>query len=169
MAAGKSTIGRRLAHELTIPFVDTDDLIVARNGAIADLFARAGEAAFRAAEFEAVREALDGPAAVIALGGGAVTYEPTRRLLAERALRVYLDIAIETLVMRLRRSRTVRPILGPEPTAERVRELLAAREPLYREAEIVVGGPRRSKTAFAREIAAHIRATQSAAQGYTAE
>ena len=165
MAAGKSTIGRRLARELEIPFIDTDDLIVARNGAVADLFTRTGEAGFRAAEFEAVREALDGPAGVIALGGGAVTYEPTRRLVAERALRVYLEITVETLVARLRRSHTVRPLVGPEPSEERVRELLAAREPLYREAEIIVAGPRRSKTAFAREIAGLIRASQSAPKG----
>jgi shikimate kinase len=163
MAAGKSTIGRYLARELGIPFIDTDDLIVERNGPVADLFARAGEAGFRAAEFEAVRDALDGPPGVIALGGGAITYAATRALLAERALRVYLEIPVDTLVVRLRRSRTVRPLVGAEPTAERVRELLEAREPLYREADIIVAGPRRSKRAFAREIAERIRASQSEA------
>jgi shikimate kinase len=165
MAAGKSTIGRQLALELGVPFIDTDDLIVARNGAVADVFARDGEAGFRVVELEAIREALDGPDAVIALGGGAVTHEPTRRLLAERTLRVYLDIAVDTLVTRLRRSRTVRPILGPAPTEERVRELLALRDPLYREADIVVEGPKSSKTAYAREIAERIRASQRPSQG----
>jgi shikimate kinase len=153
MAAGKSTIGRELARELGVGFVDTDDLIVARNGPVAELFARAGEAGFRAAELEAVREALAQPPGVIALGGGAVTYAPTRALLAERALRVYLDISVDTLVVRLRRSRTVRPLVGPNPSPERVRELLDVREPFYREADIVVSGPRRSNRAFAREIA----------------
>ena len=156
MAAGKTTVGRHLARELGLPFVDTDDLIVAREGPIAALFARAGEGGFRAAECAAVREALEGPLAVIALGGGAITYEPTRTLLAARALRVYLDVPVETLVYRLRRSRTVRPLVGAEPTIERVRELLDAREPLYREADLTVRSPQTSKLAYARRIALEI-------------
>ncbi len=152
MAAGKTTIGRFVARELGLPFVDTDELIVARHGPIPDLFARAGEAGFREAEREAVCAALAAPRSVIALGGGAVTHPPTRAALAERALRVYLEIPPETILARLRRSRTVRPVVGSEPTLERVRELLALREPLYRTSEIVVRGPRRSKLAFARAI-----------------
>ena len=89
---------------------------------------------------------------IIALGGGAVTYEPTRKLLAERALRIYLDISVDTLVLRLRRSPTIRPVVGTAPTEARVRELLSAREPFYREAEIIVTGPRRTKMTFVREI-----------------
>ncbi len=153
MAAGKTTVGRHLARELGLTFVDTDDLIFAREGAIADLFARVGEAGFREAELAAVRAALDGPVCVIALGGGAVTYAPTHALLAERALRVYLDVPVETLVARLRRSRTVRPIVGREPTVERVRELLDLREPLYRQADLVVRNRHTSKLAYARTIA----------------
>ena len=158
MAAGKTTVGRHLARELGLPFVDTDDLIVAREGPIAPLFARVGEAGFRAAECAAVCEALDGPLAVIALGGGAITHEPTRALLAARALRVYLDVPVETLVERLRRSRTVRPLVGAEPTIERVRALLDAREPLYREADLTVRSPQTSKLAYARRIAYEIAA-----------
>lgn len=153
MAAGKTTVGRHLARELGFPFIDTDELIVAREGPIQALFARVGEAGFRAAEFEAVRAVLDGPLAVIALGGGAVTHAPTQALLAARALRVYLDVPVETLVARLRRSRTVRPLVGREPTAERVRELLDLREPLYREADLVVRSRHTSKLAYARAIA----------------
>ncbi len=157
MAAGKTTVGRHLARELGIPFVDTDDLIVAREGSIPALFERVGEAGFRTAELAAVREALDGPIAVIALGGGAVTHAPTRALLAARAMRIYLDVPIETLVARLRRSRTVRPLVGREPTVERVRELLDAREPLYREADLAVRSAHTSKLAYARTIARAIR------------
>lgn len=164
MAAGKTTVGRHLARELGLPFIDTDELIVARVGPIAELFARCGEAGFRAAEYEAVGAALEGPRAVIALGGGAVTHAPTQALLAASALRVYLDIPPETLAARLRRSRTIRPLVGPEPTVERVRELLALREPAYRAADVIVGGPHPSKLAFARAIVAALEAHVGAAR-----
>lgn len=158
MAAGKTTIGRHLARELGLHFVDTDEAIVARSGAIADIFARGGERSFREAEYEAVRATLAGPLAVIALGGGALTHPPTQALLARSALRVYLAIPAETLTARLRSSPTVRPLVGPAPTVERVRELLALREPAYRAADLIVGGPHRSKLAFARGIVAALEA-----------
>jgi len=157
MAAGKTTIGRHLARLLDVPFVDTDEAIVRRHGPIARLFAERGEAGFRAVELAAVREALDGPVGVIALGGGAVAHAPTRDALAGRALRVYLDISAEEIVARLRRSRTIRPLVGGEPDEARVRELLAQRLPFYRESELIVPGPQRTKTAFAREIADRLR------------
>jgi shikimate kinase len=94
---------------------------------------------------------------VIALGGGAITHAPTRAALAERALCVYLEVPPETILARLRRSRTVRPVVGSAPTIERVRELLAQREPLYRDCELTVRGPRRSKLAYARAIVESLR------------
>ncbi len=157
MAAGKTTVGRRLARHLGLPFRDTDALIAARHGEIASIFAGRGEAAFRACEHEALLEALGGEPAVIALGGGALTHEPTRLLVRERMLRVYLDLSPAALVQRLHRSRVVRPLMGRAPTLESVRELLARRDPQYREAEIVVRGSRRSAESFAREIAAIVR------------
>jgi len=163
MGAGKSTIGRRLARELDLPFADSDELIVARHGPIEAIFAQDGSAAFREYEFAAVRDLLGGSPAVVALGGGAVTHPPTRELLALSALRVYLEVPLDALLARLRRSGTVRPVLGEVPTRTSVQALLAAREPLYREAEIVVPGTRRSKNALAREIAAAVRAAREPA------
>ena len=161
MGAGKTTIGRHLARELGVAFVDTDELIAQRHGPIPELFARIGESGFREAELGAVHEALSAEPRIIALGGGAVTYAATRALLSERTLRVYLSVPVEALVARLQRSRTQRPVVGSLPTAERVAELLALREPLYLESDIVVHGPRRSKRAFALEIVARVRAHQS--------
>ncbi len=156
MAAGKTTVGRHLARELGVAFVDSDAAVVARHGPIADIFRRSGEAGFRTLEYDVVREVLRTPPGVLALGGGAVTHPPTRALLAAHALRVYLDMPAETLAARLRRSPTVRPLFGATPTLEQVRALLAEREPLYREADLVLKGPRRTQAEFAREIAVRL-------------
>lgn len=158
MAAGKSTLGRRVARELGLPFVDSDAAIVERHGPIAEIFAREGDAGFRQLEYEVVRAALAGPPAVLALGGGAVTHEATRALLATGAVRVFIDVPLRTLVSRLQRSRTIRPLLGEKLEPERVRALWERRMPLYREAEIVVAaGGHRSQAAIAREIVARVR------------
>lgn len=157
MAAGKTTIGRYLARELDLPFIDTDALIVARHGPIATIFTELGEATFRSYEHDAILEALAGAPSVVALGGGAVTDEGTRRLVAARAYRVFLDVPAEILATRVRRSPTLRPVVGKTPTTTRIRELLAQREPLYREADYTIPGARRSKLALAREIAELIR------------
>ena len=154
MGAGKSTLGRRVARELGLPFVDSDAAIVERHGPIAEIFAREGDAGFRQLEYEVVRA----PPAVLALGGGAVTHEATRALLATGAVRVFIDVPLRTLVSRLRRSRTIRPLLGEKLEPERVRVLWERRMPLYREAEIVVAaGGHRSQAAIAREIVARVR------------
>ena len=156
MGAGKTTLGRRLARALHRRFVDSDALIVAACGrSIADIFAADGESAFREHERCAVRDAFAGPPAVVALGGGSVTSKATHDLVAEHCVRVYVAYEPSTLHRRLARSPVVRPLLGPDPTLERVGELLALREPLYREAEIVVQ-PLRSGTAAVAEIVARL-------------
>jgi shikimate kinase len=139
MGAGKSSVGKALARRLGRPFVDSDALVVAERGAtIAKIFEEEGEAAFRDYELAALRRAVDGEACVIATGGGAVTHPPTRALLARHALRIYLSLTAGELSARLRRSRTRRPVLAGGPIRDRVTALLATRDPLYREAEIVV-------------------------------
>ncbi len=157
MAAGKSSVGRRLAADLGVPFIDTDESIVAAHGPIADIFARDGEAAFRERELEAVRAALDAPPAVIALGGGAVTHPPTHALLQGRALRIFLDVPIDVVLMRLRHAATVRPLIGAEPREARIRALHAERLPLYRQADLIVDCGRRSSSAVAKHLAARLR------------
>ncbi|HTV74140.1 MAG TPA: shikimate kinase [Candidatus Acidoferrales bacterium] len=156
MAAGKSTIGKRLARELGLPFVDTDAEIIAAHGPIEEIFAREGEAAFREYERAAVEAALLGETKVVSLGGGAVTHAPTRDLLTEHTVRVFVEVPATTILARSRRSQTPRPLLGEKPSLARIRELLALREPLYREAEIVIDG-RGATSKVARAIALELR------------
>jgi shikimate kinase len=125
---------------LGLPFIDTDAEIVAVHGSPEEIFAREGEGAFRAYECEVVRTVLRGEPKVISLGGGAITHAPTRALLAERALRVFIDVPLRTILARARRSTTPRPMLGEKPSIARARELFSLREPYYHEAEIIIDG-----------------------------
>jgi shikimate kinase len=139
MGCGKSTIGRKLARRLNYRFVDTDDLVVSAHGAIPEIFAREGEAAFRRYEREAVREALESEAeSIIALGGGALTVAGNRRLLERHAHRVFIKASPGQILARLRRSREVRPLLGKTPTLRRIAELYARRMAQYLSADLVV-------------------------------
>lgn len=133
MATGKSTIGPLLAARLGVPFVDSDDEVVRDAGkSVAELWRTEGEIAFRAREAAAVERILAGDASkVVALGGGAVTNERTRRLALDRAVVVTLTADAETVVARVA-DPAARPNLGPSPL-ERARELLRARAEAYAE------------------------------------
>ncbi|WP_324011354.1 shikimate kinase [Microbacterium sp. JZ70] len=130
MGAGKSSLGKRVARALGLPFTDTDTAIVRAHGPIAELFAREGEARFREIEREAVRTALEG-GGVVALGGGAVLSAETRERL--RAHRVVLLTVDETAIAHRIRGHK-RPLLNGDvdPVAEWTR-IRAEREPLYAE------------------------------------
>lgn len=157
MAAGKTTIGRGLARELDCEFVDTDALIEEKYGPIAEIFATQGEPRFREYERAATEEALAGAPKVVSLGGGAVTHAPTRALIEAQAVRIYIAVSPEKILGRLKRARIARPVIGEQPTLARVRTLMAAREPFYREAEIVVEGGLRSRIALVKQIAGLVR------------
>jgi len=139
MGSGKSTVGRRLAARLGRRFVDADRFLEERCGvAIATIFELEGEDGFRRRETAILDELSRLPGIVLATGGGAVTREENRRMLAERCVVVFLHASIPDLWQRLRRDRT-RPLLQTDNPRERIAELLASREPLYREiADIIV-------------------------------
>ena len=107
MGSGKSKLGRRIARILGKPFIDTDKVVVAGHGAIAELFAEFGEEHFRALERVAVEDAL-AQDAVVALGGGAILNEDTQRDLGDR--RVAL-IMVDADAVAARISGTKRPLL----------------------------------------------------------
>ncbi|MGI4878516.1 MAG: shikimate kinase [Janthinobacterium lividum] len=136
MGSGKSTIGRRLGVRLGLPFVDADTEIERASGmTIAEMFERYGEDHFRDGERRVIARLIDGPAKVIATGGGAFVAADTRALILARAIAVWLDADIATLVERVRR-RGHRPLLKDRDPAVVLTELAAVRNPLYAEAHI---------------------------------
>lgn len=129
MAAGKTSVGRRVARRLGVAFIDTDKRIVAAHGPIPDIFEEHGEAHFRALECAAVAEALS-EGGVISLGGGAVTEAATRDLLAEHPV-VFLTVSPDAVADRLRGSN--RPLLAGEDPLERWKKIFEERRGWYAE------------------------------------
>ena len=154
--SGKSTIGRRLAKAMGCALLDTDAAIEQRTGrTIADIFATDGEQEFRRIEEKVIREALETHDGILSLGGGAVTTDGVRAALAGHTV-VYLEISAAEGVRRTSGS-TVRPLLAGPDRAEKYRELMDARVPLYRRvATIRVNTNRRNPGAVVRHIAGRL-------------
>ncbi len=139
MGAGKTSIGRRLAGRLGLPFHDADaEIELAAGCAIAELFDRFGEAEFRAGERRVIRRLLTvGGPMVLATGGGAFMDPETRAAIRREATSVWLRCALPTLVRRVSH-RTHRPLLRHADPAEVLAGLMAKRHPTYAEADLVV-------------------------------
>ena len=136
MGAGKSTVGRRLAKRLDLPFVDSDDAIEDAAGySAAEIYERYGEADFRDGERRLVARLVDGEIRVIATGGGAYVDPRTRQLLNERAITVWLDAPLDILTERTGR-RNTRPLLRNDDRAGTLERLSEERGPAYAEAHI---------------------------------
>ena len=142
MGVGKSTVGRRLAQRLHLPFVDADtEIESAADMSIPEIFERFGEPYFRDGERRVIARLMDGTPKVIATGGGAFVNDETRRLILGEATAVWLDADVEVLVDRVRR-RDSRPLLrGRDPRAV-LAELARVRNPLYAEAHLRVSSNR---------------------------
>lgn len=158
--SGKSTIGRRLAKAMGCALLDTDAAIEDRTGrSIPEIFAGDGEPAFRRIEEEVIREALETHDGVLSLGGGAVTSPGVRDALAGHAV-VYLEISADEGVRRTGGS-TVRPLLAGPDRAEKYRELMNQRVPLYRRVSTVrVNTNRRNPGSVVRYIIARLENPQ---------
>lgn len=132
--SGKSTVGRQLARRLAVPFVDSDHVIEERLGcSIREYFDREGEARFRDVEEEVIDDLSREHRGVLATGGGAVLRPANRQHLRERGQVVYLRSTPEEVFRRLRHD-VSRPLLQVEDPLTRLRDLFAARDPLYRDA-----------------------------------
>jgi shikimate kinase len=168
--SGKSTIGRRLAKALDVTLLDTDIAIEQRTGRrIADIFANDGEPEFRRIEEEVVRTALAEHDGVVSLGGGAVTSPGVCAALAGHTV-IYLEINAAEGIRRTGGS-AVRPLLAGPDRAEKYRNLMAKRVPMYRRvATIRVDTNRRNPGAVVRYIVSRLQApTPSPAQSGAAQ
>ena len=138
MGAGKTSIGRRLAARLGLPFRDADtEIELAAGCTIPELFSRYGEADFRAGERRVIRRLLSGDPLVLATGGGAFMDAETRATIRTEAVSVWLRCRLPTLVRRVS-SRSNRPLLRDGNPAEILARLMEVRHPVYAEADLAV-------------------------------
>jgi len=152
MGTGKSSVGRVVASHLRFSFVDTDELIESRAGkSIADIFAQAGEPVFRELETQLVQELARAQKTVISTGGGLVANAANLASLKEHAMVVCLWASPELIWERVR-GQSHRPLLKDADPLGKIRQLLAAREPIYRQADVLVNTEQRSS----KEVAQHV-------------
>ena len=138
MGSGKSSIGRRLAGRLSLPFVDADaEIEKAANMTISEIFANQGEAYFRAGEARVIARLLDGGPQVLATGGGAFVNPETRAAIRAKGISIWLKATTDILMRRIKR-RADRPLLATEDPVETLNRLIAERYPTYAEADLMV-------------------------------
>jgi shikimate kinase len=139
MGVGKSSIGRRVAARLAIPFVDADTEIEKAAGmSVADIFAHHGEPDFRKGEARVIARLLENGPQVLATGGGAFMNPNTRDAIRAKAVSIWLKADLEVLLRRLSKRKNERPLLQTDDPAETLRALLAEREPIYAQADLTV-------------------------------
>jgi shikimate kinase len=160
MGAGKTTVGKQLAHILGLEFIDSDLEIQRRTGVdIPTIFEFEGEKGFRKREHAILKEltAMDG--VVLATGGGAILDQRNRRLLSARGYVVYLQCTPEQQYERTFRDKN-RPLLQTDDPLVKLKELMREREPLYiKTADLVILSDRRNAQSVARDIQAKIDST----------
>src|ERR1700712_4254277 len=138
MGAGKSTIGRRLAGRLHLPFLDADiEIEAAASMSIPEIFETRGEDYFRDGEARVIARLLNSGPAIIATGGGAFMREETRKRISDKAVSIWLKADADVIMKRVKR-RADRPLLQTEDPAATVNRLLEVREPVYQTADLTI-------------------------------
>ena len=138
MGVGKSSVGRRLAHALELPFRDADgEVELAAGRSVSDIFADLGEAAFREGERRVIARLLDQEPHVLATGGGAFVNDQTRAIIKANAISVWLKTDLTVLARRVSRKDT-RPLLIGKDPLEVLQAQAEARYPVYAQADVVV-------------------------------
>jgi shikimate kinase len=161
MGAGKTSVGRLVAEQMHFDYLDTDELIVSRTGrSIADIFKTDGEPAFRALEEQVVRELAGRERTVLCTGGGLPTNSQNLDSLRKHALIFCLWASPEKIWERVK-SQTHRPLLHDPDPQKKIRELLAAREPFYRQADVLLNTDIRSAREVAQQVIHQFRTATS--------
>ncbi len=143
MGAGKTSIGKRLARYLRVPFTDIDEEVEKHIGkSVSWIFTNVGEEAFRHEEHKALEQALKAPPHIMATGGGALTYAPTQQAVdqaraAHQAMTLWLEADKEVLLARVSGNPT-RPLLAQGDPEETLEALLAVRTPIYAKSDLHV-------------------------------
>lgn len=138
MGAGKTTVGRRLARRLDLDFVDADaEIEQAAGETVPEIFARHGEAAFRAGERRVITRLLAGPPHVLATGGGAFMDPVTRANIAARGISIWLKADLDVLMKRVAK-RGDRPLLDNGNPRATMKRLIDERYPVYATADIAI-------------------------------
>jgi shikimate kinase len=159
MGVGKSSIGRRLAARLGIPFVDADAEIEKAAGmSIFDIFARHGEADFRSGEARVIARLLETGPQVLATGGGAFMNEATRATIKTKGVSIWLSAEFDVLMRRIAKRKNDRPMLQTDDPAETLRQLIALREPTYALADLTIQSREAPHDAIVSEIVAALAA-----------
>jgi shikimate kinase len=158
MGSGKSSIGRRLAARLGVPFVDADAEIEARAGGmtIAEIFERHGEPYFRAGEARVIARLLEHGPQVLATGGGAFMNQDTRAATHLKGVSIWLKAELDVLMKRIKR-RGDRPLLKTDDPAATLTALLAERYPVYAQADLTVPSRDVPHEAIVEDVVAALR------------
>lgn len=138
MGSGKTAIGTQLSRLLAVPFIDSDDAIVAAaNRSIAEIFERDGEPFFRQKETQVLERLLEGPVCVLSTGGGAFMSDVNRQMIAEKGVSVWLRADLDLLWNRVRH-KTTRPLLRTANPRATLKQIYNARVPVYALADLAV-------------------------------
>ena len=138
MGAGKTAVGKALAASLGVPFLDSDaEIERAAAMSIAEIFARDGEAFFRARETQVIDRLLDGQSGILSTGGGAFLSDQNRKLISDKGVSVWLKADLSLLWSRVKHKNT-RPLLRTDDPYETLREIYEARVPVYAMADMSV-------------------------------
>ena len=153
MGTGKTSVGRHVAEQLGFEFLDTDELIQSHTGrTIADIFSKDGEPAFRELERQVVHELSTREKTLIATGGGLPTHAEILATLKAFAVVICLWASPEKIWERVR-NQSHRPLLHDAEPQKKIRELLAAREPFYKQADVLINTDLRSVREAAQQVA----------------
>lgn len=142
MGCGKSTIGKRLARFLDLPFIDLDNYIEESAGlSVTEIFEKHGEAYFRDLELKTINKIIDGQQVILATGGGAFINDSIRKLIKEKTISVWINADLPTLLERVSRKNN-RPLLEGGNKEEILKGLIEKRYPIYEQADITVNTTR---------------------------